>query len=556
VAIQDVQVRITANDAQFMAAMNRVERRMRGMQNIARRMGGALAAIGGAAGFGALIKGAVDTADQIQKLSIRLGASTEALSEYQLVAERTGVTFQTLTTGWQRMTRRISEAARGTGEAKDALRELGLSAQALEALKPDEQFEAIADAMRGVESQSRRVALAMKIFDTEGVALLQTMEGGSKAMREMREEARRLGLSLDRDAADKAAELKDATTNLSAAMKGLSNELVTNVAPAFTTATDSITGFIVRAREGAAALATTGGLFKEFYDFVGINPFVGQIGKSLIDQVAGDAVEANKVLPQTNRHMRELVSIGREARLLADATEPVIPGATGGAASGAGAAEPELAVFGSLTNYQAAQETYDRNVQLRKQFLSEMAQEDIAGFEHMDRLRQEWLRDQEQETNEFYVQAARNVQTLLGDTIYDSITGNFDGILDRWRETVDRMASEFLASQLATTLFGESPGQGGGGFGGLIGQLMSSFGGARASGGPVSSGKSYLVGENGPEIFSPSQSGQIIPNGASFGGASIVMNISTNDADSFRRSSGQIQAEMQAALSMAARRNL
>jgi len=41
--------------------------------------------------------------------------------------------------------------------------------------------------------------------------------------------------------------------------------------------------------------------------------------------------------------------------------------------------------------------------------------------------------------------------------------------------------------------------------------------GARAAGGPVRAGGSYLVGEEGPEIFTPSQSGAITPNGA--GGA-------------------------------------
>jgi len=37
---------------------------------------------------------------------------------------------------------------------------------------------------------------------------------------------------------------------------------------------------------------------------------------------------------------------------------------------------------------------------------------------------------------------------------------------------------------------------------------------ARAEGGPVSAGRSYLVGENGPELFTPTQSGTITPNGA------------------------------------------
>lgn len=38
------------------------------------------------------------------------------------------------------------------------------------------------------------------------------------------------------------------------------------------------------------------------------------------------------------------------------------------------------------------------------------------------------------------------------------------------------------------------------------------FGGGRATGGPVSSGTTYLVGEKGPELFTPSSAGNITPN--------------------------------------------
>jgi hypothetical protein len=42
----------------------------------------------------------------------------------------------------------------------------------------------------------------------------------------------------------------------------------------------------------------------------------------------------------------------------------------------------------------------------------------------------------------------------------------------------------------------------------------------RAAGGPVSAGKMYLVGEKGPELFSPTTSGMIIPRASPGGGAS------------------------------------
>jgi hypothetical protein len=38
--------------------------------------------------------------------------------------------------------------------------------------------------------------------------------------------------------------------------------------------------------------------------------------------------------------------------------------------------------------------------------------------------------------------------------------------------------------------------------------------GFRASGGPVSAGRSYVVGERGPELFRPASAGTILPNGA------------------------------------------
>ena len=49
--------------------------------------------------------------------------------------------------------------------------------------------------------------------------------------------------------------------------------------------------------------------------------------------------------------------------------------------------------------------------------------------------------------------------------------------------------------------------------------------GRRATGGPVMAGGSYLVGENGPEIFTPGSSGLITPNGAIGGGGVININM-------------------------------
>jgi hypothetical protein len=66
--------------------------------------------------------------------------------------------------------------------------------------------------------------------------------------------------------------------------------------------------------------------------------------------------------------------------------------------------------------------------------------------------------------------------------------------------------------------------------GNFLGNL-NPFGGGKAVGGPVSMGKTYLVGEKGPELFSPSSNGSIVPN-SKLGGTSsgTTINISVSGA--------------------------
>ena len=57
------------------------------------------------------------------------------------------------------------------------------------------------------------------------------------------------------------------------------------------------------------------------------------------------------------------------------------------------------------------------------------------------------------------------------------------------------------------------------------GAIDNVFGGGRAAGGPVMGGTSYLVGERGPELFTPSGNGSIIPNSALGGNTVINLNV-------------------------------
>ena len=68
-----------------------------------------------------------------------------------------------------------------------------------------------------------------------------------------------------------------------------------------------------------------------------------------------------------------------------------------------------------------------------------------------------------------------------------------------------------------------------------LGQAFSSYGGGKAVGGPVSAGTTYLVGERGPELFTPNSGGTITPNNQMHGaGGGITVNsyVTVNSGDS------------------------
>lgn len=69
--------------------------------------------------------------------------------------------------------------------------------------------------------------------------------------------------------------------------------------------------------------------------------------------------------------------------------------------------------------------------------------------------------------------------------------------------------------------------------------LLKSLAGARADGGPVNSGLSYLVGERGPEIFTPSSSGSITPNHLIGAGGAQPLSISFSTVINSNGATGQ-----------------
>ena len=221
------------------------------------RMTGLVAGLAGPAALGALVVSSLKTVDALAKTADKLGLTTEALAGLRFAGEQTGIETRTLDMALQRMTRRMAEAAKGTGEAKEAIKTLGLDAVALAAGSPDEAFRQIAGAMENVTNKSEKLRLAFKLFDSEGVALVNTLSLGTKGLEDMSKEAEALGLAVSRVNAKKIEEANDAITRVKSVLVGVGNTIAVKLSPFIKALADQFTAAAIDA-DGFKSTITTG----------------------------------------------------------------------------------------------------------------------------------------------------------------------------------------------------------------------------------------------------------------------------------------------------------
>lgn len=215
-ALGDLVLALSADTAKFQSDLGRAQRVADKFgRDVGRALGnvaGALLALGGAAGFTGLIRGQIDAADAANKLSQKVGLSTEALSAYMVQARLSDVANEQLQTGLQQLAKNQADFVAGTGEAADAFRALGISQQEVKDLNGDTAalFELIAGKMAQFEDGANKTAIAMKIFGRSGAELIPLIN----SLQETRNEAQQLGALLDKDTAAAAERFNDNLTRV------------------------------------------------------------------------------------------------------------------------------------------------------------------------------------------------------------------------------------------------------------------------------------------------------------------------------------------------------
>lgn len=499
---------LTAQDRSA-AAFRSARNGLKGVESAAMTAQKALGMLGVGVSVGAVITGlgraaheAIKFGDEMAKAAAKTGVAGSAFSELAYAARQNDVQLKTLSTGFRTLQKSISEAGSGMKAPLDAFRALGIEFESFRRLNPDQQFEALAEQISRLKDPADRARAAVQLFGRAGVELLPLFQDGARGVRELREEAVRLGRALTDDQVKKLSEADLAIKNLTATWESFANSLTATVSPA-----------LVR-------------LIKHLEDMQSVRP--SDVVRTLLaNPFAGWGDLANTVRNRTSAAAAPQVEWGglTPAVMGMARTGAAAPGFAPDAPRAAGAMDGlselnvwQRQIFNLNNEMNSWLDSFDR------EFTADFRREVIVSSNEMRKMSAvvEGNREAISEWSVFADQAARNVQSSFAQFLFDPFDDGVKGMARSFLDTMRQILSQIAANRILTSFFNWGSGLGGG-LGAMFGEMNTAINPPRrAAGGPVTGGRAYLVGERGPELFVPNTSGSIMPNGA--GGLVINVN--------------------------------
>lgn len=215
---------------------------------------GAVAAIGAAtAKLAADFKGAIDTGDQLNKLSQKTGIAVEKLSELAYAGDLADVNLESLATGVKKLSVNMAEAATNTNsKAAEAFKALGVAVKDANGnlRSSDEVMADIAEQFANMKDGAGKTALAVALFGKAGADLIPLLNQGGRGLAEMADEAKKLGLVMTGDTAKAAEEFNDNLRKLTLSSSALGRSIAADLLPEMA----RFLGLVVEAKKEGAGL--------------------------------------------------------------------------------------------------------------------------------------------------------------------------------------------------------------------------------------------------------------------------------------------------------------
>lgn len=261
----------------FETDSKRAEQRMKQMsREVDQTIGRFKALAATAIGFGSLgvaLKSATSYMSEMGNAAQRTSVSVKVFTELNFAAERASLSQGELERVLRRSTEAINHAIKGGSKQAEALDKLGISAyDAAGNIKTaDIMLRDMSEKFSKLEPGARKTGLVIDLFGQQlGQKVIPLLNSGADGLDDMAAKARSLGLVIDEEAAQAAADFEDNINDLKKASHGLTVTLTSELIPAVTSLisqfqiasqTDSIFGwFITSGKEAKNAQETLEGV--------------------------------------------------------------------------------------------------------------------------------------------------------------------------------------------------------------------------------------------------------------------------------------------------------
>ena len=550
-------VELKADIGSFQASMDRAAHiTQQRMQSMDRAVGIARNAFAGLlAGFSVTalaswIKGTIDLADEMNDLSQKVGVTVEHLTELRYAGQTAGVGMESLETGIRKLSVNITNGAEALDRLGIASKDSGGNLR-----NSYDVLVEIADRFSRMQDGAQKTALAIEIFGRSGADLIPLLNQGAAGLAKLAEEARRAGVVMSTDMAKAADQFNDEMVRLKATVSGVGISIANELLP-------WLNEMLSEFQRGQKI---TKSFWESVLVFGTINPFktVQENIRTLNDDIerlekkreaTSSARARGLVDAEIDRARKQLQFLketaqdealkgsggildAKDARARGRAAAPFVPapervkgGRKGGRDGDDGVLNRQhinamAEAWEKLGDKRAEALTDPLDVPLNADHIRAMTEAWKQSWKEMDRSATEVLEGLDFEAEDASESMIESMREVGAETARE-----FGGILASGERTFGRLrdvAGRFLAELVSKGLGKLVGGALGGGDPNLAQDIDLFAAEGRAIGGPVSPRRAYLVGEHGPEMFTPSGAGAVTPN-AALGGVTILQNITVD----------------------------
>jgi len=474
--------------------------------------GVSLAFAGIATAIAVALKGSFQFIDALGKTASRTGVSVNFLQAFQIAAEESGSSVEGANKALEKFSRNIGEAGRGLKTQADIFKDLGVELRDVSGnlRGTEEVLLDVADGIQALGSNAEKNSALANLFGREGIKLFNVINSGSEGVSQLTERLNELGISLSERSVRGVEAFNDSFNILTTQL----NNLKDNVFVAFTPILQSFVNQIS----------------ESFKSFIKEGGGAEKIGEKFATAIFDGLLKLLDVLELTVLKFSDLATSVEKAGLriqkpFANLTEEFSLLDIKNAEFKKGVQESFGVASSTLENYKEmvggvidSTNTLTGGLNANNNALIGQGAA-LTDLQNPFAVYKQTIGDLDKSLQNLAVGTMKKFEDQIVNTLKTG-KAQFKDFADFVVEQLIRIAVQ----QAITAIF--TGGQSGGGF------FANLFGGGgsktpmMADGGTVSSGRPYIVGEKGAELFVPSRTGTIVPNNQlGMAGGGVPVNI-------------------------------